>query len=274
MTAMCGSCLTLATVLCHSSLWKVMGEYRFSQHLVTKWRDSSNLRNHNQDWYEIKHTAYQKIYLFTGSCDKKLRYIHHSYDILDATIRLWAVILTRMYDIRVGTCQRDFAGHTGSITDVQVCIFIYFYWIKRTLIPACWDAWTQIPLTSAHWYLRCAWLQLHDMRGDKQLFSSSIDGHVKLWDIRDSTHHVISAVNTWTHPAGGHAVSEHSELQSLLLSGVGWGLAKWFSAPQEWQRCVSRTLLGKSEYLQRVRSHSQRFTVSLKARTFRVIVLK
>jgi len=67
-----------------------------------------------------------------------------------------------MNDIRVGTCQRDFAGHTGSITDVQ----------------------------------------LHDMRGDKQLFSSSIDGHVKLWDIRDSTHHVISAVNTWTHPAG------------------------------------------------------------------------
>jgi WD40 repeat protein len=100
------------------------------------------LKSHGrvQDWYEIKHTAYQKIYLFTGSCDKKLR----------------------MYDIRVGTCQRDFAGHTGSITDVQ----------------------------------------LHNMRGDKQLFSSSIDGHVKLWDIRDSTHHVISAVNTWTHPAG------------------------------------------------------------------------
>ena len=60
------------------------------------------------------------------------------------------------------------------------------------------------------------------MRGDKQLFSSSIDGHVKLWDIRSSQNHVISAVNTWTHPAGGHAVSEHSELESFLLSSVGW----------------------------------------------------
>jgi len=91
-------------------------------------------------WLEVNHTPHKMVYLFTGSGDKKVR----------------------MYDVRVGTVLKDFTGHTGTITDVQ----------------------------------------LYEVGGDTQLFSSSVDGTVKLWNLKSPHNHVINAVKTWHAPAG------------------------------------------------------------------------